>query len=74
MQEAIGVLGEVVKQSAANQLDRENLLDHIRQVLGGFLQLRGTTYDDAVNNFLVRVCATELSLVLSDGDLAELWK
>ena len=74
MQRAIGVIRQVIAQGTENKLDRDNLLDHIRQVLGEYRQLRKTEYAETINNFLVRVCAAELSLELGDGDLARLWK
>ena len=74
MQRAIGVIRQVIAQGIENKLDRENLLDHIKEVLGSYRQLRQTEYAETINNFLIRVCAGELSLELGEGELAGLWK
>jgi hypothetical protein len=74
MQRAIAVIRQVIAQGIENKLDRENLLDHIREVLGGFRQLRKTEYAETIDNFLIRVCSSELSLELGEGELAGLWK
>jgi hypothetical protein len=74
MQQAIGVVRVMISQGAENKLDRENLLDHLHEVLKGYRKLRGTEYAETINNFLVRVCSSELSLALGADDLAELWK
>jgi hypothetical protein len=74
MEQAIGQLKEVIKQGALNKLDRENLLDHIREVLGNYRQLQGTAYDQAINNFLMRVCTSEFSVILDEREVVELWK
>jgi hypothetical protein len=74
MEQAIGQLKEVIKQGALNRLDREELLDDIREVLGNYQQLRGTAYDQAINNFLMRVCTSEFSVILDEREVVELWK
>jgi hypothetical protein len=72
MQRAIGVIRQVIAQGIENKLDRENILDHIRQVLGDFRKLRKTEYAETINNFLIRTCKSELSLELGEAELAEL--
>jgi len=74
MQQAIGVIRQVIAQGIENKLDRENVLDHIRQVLGDYRKLRRTEYAETINNFLIRTCKSELSLELGEAELAELWK
>jgi hypothetical protein len=74
MQRAIGVIRQVIAQGIENKLDRENLLDHIREVLSGFDALRKTEYADTINNFLMRTCSSELSLQLGEKELQRLWK
>jgi len=74
MQRAITVIRQVITQGIENRLDRENLLDHIREVLGDYRRLRNTEYAETINNFLIRVCSSELSLEIGEGDLMELWK
>jgi hypothetical protein len=74
MQRAIEVIGQVVGQGIENKLDRENVLDHIREILRENKQLRKTEFAETINNFLVRVCASELSLQLGERELTELWK
>jgi hypothetical protein len=74
MQRAIGTIRQVIAQGIENKLDRENLLDHIREVMGDYRQLRKTEYAETINNFLIRVCQSELSLEIGEAELAELWK
>ena len=74
MQQAIGVVRELVAWGVENKLDRENLLDHLREALSKYRQLRGTDYAGTINNYLVRVCSSEFSLQLGEAELAELWK
>lgn len=74
MQQAIRMIRQVMAQGIEHKLDRENLLDHIREVLGDYRKLRKTEYAETINNFLVRVCGAELSLELGEQELAALWK
>jgi hypothetical protein len=74
MEHAIGVLRELVAWAVANKLDRDNLLDHVHEVLAKYRQLKGTDYAGTINNYLVRVCSSEFSLQLAEAELAELWK
>lgn len=74
MQRAIGVIRRVITQGIESKLDRENLLDHIREVLGDYRQLRKTEYAETINQFLIRVCSAELSMEVDGQELAGLWK
>ena len=74
MQRAIATVRQVIEQGIENKLDRENLLDHIKEVLGDYRALRKTEYGETINNYLVRVCSSELSLELDERELAGLWK
>jgi hypothetical protein len=74
MQQAIAVIRQVITQGIENKLDRENLLDHVREVLGDYRKLRKTEYAETINNFLIRVFSSELSLELGERELAGLWK
>lgn len=74
MQRVFGMLRQVIMQGIENKLDRGNLLDHIHEVLRENRQLWKTEYAETINNFLVRVCSSELSLELGEAELAELWK
>jgi|SRR6185437_11279752 len=74
MQRAIAVLRQVIMQGIENKLDRGNLLDHIHEVLKEHRQLQKTEYAETINNFLIRVCSSELGLELGEAELAELWK
>lgn len=73
-EQAIGVLRRVIKQTVDNKMDRENLLEHIKEVLSGYRQLRKTEYADAISNFLIRECLGELSMKLTEEDVNGLWK
>ena len=74
MQRAIEVVRQVIAQGVEHKLDRGNLLDHLREVLSNYRQLKGTDYAGTINNFLARVCSSEFSLQLGEAELAELWK
>jgi len=74
MQRAIGVIRQVIAQGIDNKLDRENVLDHIREVLRDYKKLQKTEYAETIKNFLVRICKSELSLEIGEAELAELWK
>ena len=74
MQRAIAVVRQVIEQGIMNKLDRENLLDHIKEVLGDYRALRKTEYGETINNYLIRICSGELSLELDERELAGLWK
>ena len=74
VQLVIGVIRQVIAQGIENKLDRENLLDHIREVLVDYRKLRKTEYAEMINNYLIRVCKSDLSLELGEQELAALWK
>jgi len=74
MHRAIAVIRQVIAQGLVNKLDRENMMDHIKEVLGDYGGLCKTEYAEEINKFLVRVCAADLSLELGEEDLAALWK
>ena len=74
MQQAITTIRQLIAQGIENRLDRENLLDHIREVLRDYRQLKDTEYAETINNFLMRVCSSELSLELEEGEVAVLWR
>jgi hypothetical protein len=73
MEKVVGLLKGLISDGVTSGIGREDLLDHIRGVLGSYRQLRKTPYQEAINNFLERSCATNFSLPLSAEDLAGLW-
>ena len=73
MDEAVGHLKGIVAQGVASKMDRENLLDHMHQVLLRYGQLRGTPYEGAVNNFIARTLSSSFSLVLGETEVKSLW-
>ena len=74
MEKAITLLKGVVSQGAASGTGKEELTDHIREVLGSYRQLRGTQYEEAINSFLVRTCASNFQFVLDAELLKRLWR
>ena len=68
------MIRHVIAQGIESKLDRENLLDHIREVLSEYRQLRKTEYAETINQFLIRVCSSELSMEVAEQELAALWK
>lgn len=73
MEKVIGLLKGVVSQAVAERLPVDDLLDHFREVLGNFGQLKGTPYQIAINNFLARTCTSNFSLVLDEDGVGALW-
>jgi hypothetical protein len=73
MEKVIGLLKGVVSQAVAERLPVDDLLDHFREVLGNFGQLKGTPYQIAINNFLARTCTSNFSLVLDEDGVGSLW-
>ncbi|HEV9036264.1 MAG TPA: hypothetical protein VGQ51_06590 [Puia sp.] len=71
---AIATIRQVIAQGTENKHDRQNVMDHIGEVLTDYRKLRRTEHAETINNFLIRVCASDLSLHLSEKELAELWK
>jgi len=69
----ITLLKEVVSQGVADGINREELTDHIREVLASYHQLKQSPYQEAINSFLIRTCSTNFSLVLEGADLDVLW-
>ena len=74
MEKAITLLKGVVSQGAASGTGKEELTDHIREVLGSYRQLRGTQYEEGINSFLVRTCASNFQFVLDAELLKRLWR
>jgi len=74
MEKVIALLKEVMNQGAVRKIGREELLDQFTEVLRKYRQLKGTHYQLAVNNFLVRTCSSNFSLVLGENELEVLWK
>jgi len=73
MEKVVTVLKSVVAQGVTTGIGREELVAQIGEVLERFGHLKGTPYQGAVNNFLVRTCSSNFSLVLEEEDLAALW-
>jgi len=71
---AISTIRQVITQGIENKLDRQNVMDHVGEVLRDYKKLRKTEHAETINNVLVRVCANDLSLELGEKELAELWK
>jgi len=74
MEKVIALLKGVVSQGVANGIQEEELTDHIRQVLTGYHQLKRTPYQVAINNFLIRTCTSNFSLLLDEERLEILWR
>ena len=73
MEKVISLLKGVVSDGLTSGIGRDDLLDHLREILGGYRQLRKTPYQEAINNFIDRICSSNFSLQLSAEDLAGLW-
>jgi hypothetical protein len=74
MEHVVGLLKSVVAEAVSTRITRDELLSRIRQVLSNYHHLRKSPYEVAINNFLVRTCASNFSLPLSDDDVAGLWR
>lgn len=73
MDKVVSVLKSVVSQGVVGRISKEELLDQVSEVLRRYGQLKGTTYQQAVNNFLTRTCSSNFSLLLGEEELNELW-
>lgn len=73
MEKAIERVKEVVSQGVTRKTSREELLDQLSEVLGMYRQLKGTHYQEAVNNFLIRTLSSNFSLMLGEKELEVLW-
>lgn len=73
-EKVISLLKGVVSQGMVSGTGKEELMDHFRGVLGSYGQLKGTPYEQAINNFLVRTCAANFSFVLDGEMLRRLWR
>jgi hypothetical protein len=73
MEAVISQLKSVVSMGVAYRSGEEELKDRIREVLAKFGHLKRTAYQVAVNNYLVRVCSSNFSMVLDEDGLEKLW-
>ena len=73
MDKVINLLKDLVSQGVATGIGREELTDHIREVLSNYHQLKQSPYQEAINSFLIRTCSTNFSLMLEAADLDVLW-
>lgn len=73
MATVVAILKDLVAQGVAEKIDKKELLTQITDILSRYGQLKNTPYQQSINSFLTRTCASNFSLVLDDGDLAPLW-
>lgn len=73
MEKVIILLRQVMTEAAGTGITREEVEARIRSVLAGYRQLRKTPYEEAINQFISRTCATTFSLLLSDAEVEGLW-
>lgn len=73
MEKVISDLKTLVGVAVADRWGAEELKDRIQEVLGKFGQLKKTPYQIAINNYIVRVCSSNFSLVLDEDELEGLW-
>lgn len=73
MDRVISLLKGVVSQAVTEGTERGELMEHIGEVLGEYGQLKGTPYEATINNYLVRTCSSNFSLVLGEEELEVLW-
>jgi hypothetical protein len=66
-------LKEVVRQAKEGGTDRESLTNQLSEVLRKYGQLKGTSYQAGINNFLTRTCSTNFSLLLGADELEVMW-
>ena len=74
MEKVIVLLRQLVNDSVATGIRREELEDRIKMVLSGYRQLMRTPYQVSINNFIQRTCTTNFSFLLTDKEIAELWE
>jgi hypothetical protein len=73
MEKVIVLLKGVVSQGMAGGIGREELMYQLKEVMDKYHHLKNTPYEVAVNNFLVRTCSSNFSLLLGEEELKELW-
>lgn len=73
MEKVIVLLKGVVSKGVAEGISREDLLGQLSDVLAKYGQLKGTPYQDGINNFLTRTCSSNFSLLLGEDELDVLW-
>ena len=66
-------LKEVVRRAKEDGTDRESLTGQLSDVLRNYGQLKGTSYQAGINNFLTRTCSTNFSLLLGAEELEVMW-
>jgi hypothetical protein len=73
MEKVVALLKGLITDATGTGIGREELMGRFGEVLSKFRHLKGTAYQVAIDNFLIRSCATNFSLQLTEGELAELW-
>ena len=74
MEKVLTRLKGVVSQAVVAGTNRDELTDHVSEVLSGYRQLKGTPYQEAINNFLVRTCTSNFSFTPDEQELQGLWR
>ena len=74
MEKVLTLLKGVVSQAVVAGTNRDELTDHLIEVLSGYHQLKGTPYQEAINNFLVRTCTSNFSFTPDEQELQGLWR
>lgn len=74
MERAIGRLRELSVDWSLTAIRREELEEEIQRILSSYGQLKRTSYQIAVNNFLVRTCKMHFATELTEEDLTRLWE
>jgi hypothetical protein len=74
MEGKVEIIGQIIEQGRDNEMDRENVLDHVRQVISETRELKGTKYERIINSYIRRVWSGEMGTTLEEDEVADLWK
>ena len=74
MERKVEIIGQIIEQGRDNEMDRENVLDHVRQVINETRELKGTKYERIINSYIMRVWSGEMGTLLEEDEVADLWK
>jgi hypothetical protein len=73
MEKVVELLKGVVAQGIVDGDEPGLMMEYFRQILSKYGYLKGTPYQVAINNFLIRTCSKSFSMVLGEQELESLW-
>jgi hypothetical protein len=71
---AIGKVMAVLHAAKASPVSREEIEERLRSVLAGYVELRDTLHQEAINQIIQRACIHQFNLRLEVNTLERLWR